>query len=351
MSSLLDQEPSQIICIAGGNEAGKSRFVRELLKGTKHITNRGVTLVQMAQLVDSVSSLTHVFVDAFDLRWLQLRHALVDVLPFAGSEILVMKERFSDRDLAQALVVITEALKQNAKESGNDKSRPVIVIDGIGEGPKRWMDSSEGKKIFQRLLQWSIYVTKERHLCHIVLTGSEHLVLSLADNHRNTRGHVRIVGMGGLDLEDAAKIVRREIPDARDEEIKLITDIFGGCVHDVKGASRDIQHNIVRKGERAAKAGSKKRIAAVDEVLKTRFQQQVERVVAAFAVAREITDSSDKDSLASPEGGDKDPYLDPLKLVYSEAQASVQASSSDKSDNCASWTQLQLWQTLKRRFA
>mmetsp|Transcript_27578 Transcript_27578/g.58905 ORF Transcript_27578/g.58905 Transcript_27578/m.58905 type:complete len:757 (+) Transcript_27578:83-2353(+) len=346
VSSLLDQKPTQIIVIAGGNEAGKSRFVRELLKGTQHDTNRGVTLVQLAQLVDSVSSFTHVFVRAFDLRWLQLRHALVDVLPFAGSEIFVMKERFSDRDLAMALVVITDALKQYAEESGPDTPRPVIVIDGIGEGPQRWMDSGEGKLLAQRLLQWSIYITKERHLCHIVLTGSEQLVLSLTDQNRVTRGHVRVVGLADLDLEDAAKIVRSELKDATDDEIKRITNRFGGFIHDVKGTSRDIQYRIARQGKKAAEVGSKKRAAVFDEVLKIRFQQQVEFVVAAFAVARENTDSRGKG--ASPVGKVMNPYLDPLKSIYSEAEASSQAIKGDESDDRASWTQLQLWQTLKR---
>ena len=114
VSSLLNQDPSQIIVIAGGNEAGKSRFVSELLRGdggASLSSDRGVTYVQLAQ-VDSLSSFTHVLVHAFDLRWLRLRHALVDVLPFAGSEILVMKERFGDRDLATGLLVVTEALKK-----------------------------------------------------------------------------------------------------------------------------------------------------------------------------------------------------------------------------------------------
>lgn len=344
--SLLDKEPSQLIVIAGGNESGKSRFVRELLKGTQQ-DRRGATLVQLAQLVDSVNSFTHVFVDAFDLRWLQLRNALVDVLPFAGSEILVMKERFSDRDLAQALLVVTEALKKNAKESSPDKPRPVIVIDGLGEGPRQWLDSKEGKQLAQRLLQWSIYIIKERRLAHIVLTGSEQLVMSLTDQTRVTRGHVRVVGLGDLGLEDAAKIVRSELPDATDDEIKEITNMFGGFVHDIKGASRDIQYRLARMGKKSSKAGGKKRKEVVKKVIKTRFQLQVERVVAAFADAREDTDSDDKDDNASSNDEDMDPYLDPLKSIYSEAKASSQAGGGDDDDYCKNWTQLQLWRTLQ----
>mmetsp|Transcript_52624 Transcript_52624/g.111767 ORF Transcript_52624/g.111767 Transcript_52624/m.111767 type:complete len:676 (+) Transcript_52624:308-2335(+) len=346
--SLLDQEPFQIIVLAGKNEAGKSRFIRELLRGAEyHAADRGVTLLQLAHVVDSVSTFTHVFVDAFDLRWLQLRHALVDVLPFAGSEILVMKERFSDRDLRACLMVITDALKRNAKEHP-DKPRPVIVVDGMGEFSRRYTDSKERELLSELLLQWSIYVTKEHRLAHIVLTGNEQLVMSLTDQNRVTRGHVRVVGLGDLGLEDAAKIVRSELPDATDEEIECITNVFGGFIHDVKGTSRDIQHRIARKGKKVCKVGSKKRMKVINEVIKMRFQQQIERVVTAFADARKNNDSNDKEGDASPKDTDDiNPYLDPLKSIYSEAQAS-QGSNCGQRDARATWTQLQLWRTLQR---
>lgn len=303
----------------------------------------------MASLVDSVNAFTQVFVDAFDLKWLQLRHALVDVLPFAGSEILVMKERFSDRDLAQALVVITDALKRYAKESGPKKPKPLIVIDGIGEGSRRWMDSLEGKQMIQRLFRWCIHIIKERQLAHIVMTGSEQLVVLLTSQDRVTRGHVRVVGLGDLNLEDAAKIIRTELSDATDDEIKRITDVFGGFIHDIKGASRDIQYRIMRQGKKASKVGSKKRRKIVDEVMKTRFQQQVERVTASFADAKEdAVDTKSEIDGGSQDDDEMDPYLDPLKSIYSEAQAISQSSACEEIDDRGSWTELQLWRTLKR---
>jgi len=362
VSNLLSQDPSQIIVVAGGNEAGKSRFVSELLRGCGGKCNnhdntsththqhrlsadRGVTYVQLAQLVDSLSSFTHVLVQAFDLRWLRLRHALVDVLPFAGSEILVMKERFGDRDLATGLLVVTEALKQNA-EDHPAKPRPVIVIDGLGEGQGSWMGSSEGKILSQRLMQWCVYVTKERRLAHVLLTGNEQLVLSLTEQNRITRGHVKVVGLGNLEMADAAKIVKTEIPDATEEEIKSITGVFGGFIHDVKGVSRDIQ---CRLSQEVVKS-KEKRKNMFQDVIAARFQQQVERVVAAFAKAKERDDSNENDATSSGADEDEmDPYLDPLKSIYSEAQASQNSTeniTSERED--VGWTQLQLWETILR---
>ena len=141
---LKNPQPHQIIVVAGTNESGKSRFVAECLRSLLP-PQRGVTYLNLSTVVDSLSTLTHALVRSFDLRWLQMRHALVDILPFAGSEILVMKERFSSRDMAQALYVINEALKLSGggqdntknkkKEEGNssclnkNNERPVIIID------------------------------------------------------------------------------------------------------------------------------------------------------------------------------------------------------------------------------
>ena len=346
VSNLLSQDPSQIIVIAGGNEAGKSKFVSELLRRKTHrlSADRGVTYVQLAQLVDSLSSFTQELVHSFELRWLRLRHALVDVLPFAGSEILVMKERFSGRDLAAALLVATEALKQNADENPT-KPRPVIVIDGLGEGHGSWMGSSEGQMLVQRLMQWCVYVTKERRLAHVVLTGNEQLVLSLTDQNRITRGHVKVVGLGDLQMVDAAKIVKTEIPDASDDEIKSITAVFGGFIHDVKGVSRDIQYRLSQEQMKS----NEERKLVFQGVVKARFQQQIERVVAAFAQAKERDDSGGNDGSSEVDEDDMDPYLDPLKLIYSEAQASQSdgRKGSEEADDVG-WTQLQLWQTILR---
>ena len=41
---------------------------------------------------------------------------------------------------------------------------------------------------------------------------------------RAAQRHVRLVGLGDIDLENAAKLVRSELPDATDEEVKRIKD-------------------------------------------------------------------------------------------------------------------------------
>ena len=72
-------------------------------------------------------------------------------------------------------------------------------------------------------------------------------------------------------------------------------------------------------------------------------------MVAAFAQAKESDDSSGNGQSSDADEDDLDPYLDPLKSIYSEAQASQNdGGANDEGSEGVGWTQLQLWQTILR---
>ena len=347
MQALFEKPPHQIVVVAGGNESGKTRFVAELLQRCQS----PIVHVPLAPTVDSLSTLTHVLLRSFHLQWLAMRHALVDILPFAGSEILVMKERFSARDLSTALEVITAALEEKKRSSHHPSRRPVIIMDGLGEFSGNWISqSAEGQKCLQRLLEWCILVTKERKLAHVVLTGNEQLVMSLTDQNKMTRGHVKVVGLGDINVHSdlARQVILQEWPDATHDEIQKILDNFGGFIHDLQTTSREIQNKLMLlKREPSGKANSS-RTHIVEQVISARLRHQIERVTAAFAKGSEQDENT---TTVDNDNDDLDPFLDPLKAVYSEAQASQREEAcctSSRADGKFSWSQLQLWQTLQR---
>jgi len=346
---LFSGSPKQIIVIAGVNEAGKSRFIAECVASVP--VERGVTYINLSTMSDSLSTLTHAFVMAFNLQWLHMRHSLIDMLPFAGSEILVMKERFSGRDLTGCFYVITEALQQvQSVERKKDSELPVIFVDGLGDdNGSGWIRSPEGRSTLKRIIKWCIHITKERNLAHVVLSGNEELVWNVHQS-RTTRGHVRVIGLANKSVEEGRQIVLQELPDARKEEIDMIMDNFGCFLYDLMTISREIQVRLAR-GTGKDDICSRKQI--VSTVIEERYHSLVERITAAFSKSCDPDNNTPgTDRIGDGDGDDMDPYLDPLKAVYSEAQAS-QDQSDDQEENeslkeIRTWTKLQLWKTIER---
>jgi hypothetical protein len=90
----------------------------------------------------------------------------------------------------------------------------------------------------------------------------------------------------------------------------------------------------------------------VEDIISTRYWLQVELETTAFAKGREETEDATDESNVVRENEDDgmDPYLDPLKSVYSEAQASQNTAASipDDGNDTVSYTKLYLWLTLQR---
>mmetsp|Transcript_21638 Transcript_21638/g.32769 ORF Transcript_21638/g.32769 Transcript_21638/m.32769 type:complete len:165 (+) Transcript_21638:822-1316(+) len=164
------------------------------------------------------------------------------------------------------------------------------------------------------MLSWCIYLTKERQLAHIIYTGNEKFVLNIMDENRLTRGHIKILGLGDLSREESSRLALQEFPNATKDEIGKILNTFGGFIHDVRGVSRDIHNMLLQQKE------EKERSEIVDQVISSRFREQVERVRAAFAKGKDEDESlDDSDAKEEEEEEEMDPFMDPLKAVYSEA--------------------------------
>ena len=137
-----------------------------------------ITQVDLARVSASLSGITEAFAGAFGCSWLDYRSAMVNVLPFAGGEILVMKERFSETDLHMALETVEKALTQiEAHERqyvkrGVETNRPVIVFR---YSSSTFHKTDSGRHALRLLFSWCERV-RSQGLAHIIFTGNERLV-------------------------------------------------------------------------------------------------------------------------------------------------------------------------------
>lgn len=95
--------PRHISVVCGPNEAGKTRLLSSVLRDRP--ATRLVDL--LGRPIASANDLVRALVRGFNAEWLHIRLAAVSMLPVAGSEVLVLKERYSVDDLHDVLEVAT----------------------------------------------------------------------------------------------------------------------------------------------------------------------------------------------------------------------------------------------------
>jgi hypothetical protein len=349
--ALLTKAPQQIIIISGPRQSGKSLFASSLFEDI-HKANRklrqGAILISLSNpKVDSWSaSITRSFVAAFDLKWLHLRHALVDAFPILASNVFVVNDTsHGERDLAQALDVITQALEQHSATTNPSSPRPVIIIDGLGE--ESFTRSLAGNRSIQHVIDWSMDIATQRSLAHVVLTGNDDWVIRwMEDQSQIDQEKIHILGLSTLGVSEVGPIVLREWPDAKPHEIETLTDSLGGCIPDILASCRAIQQNLdstilKEDGDSCSEA---QRTQIMEQVLSARFRFHMERVITALAHGLATTTTPPTDSIGVERGDENEAYLDNVWYVDSE----VDGGSFQGSHPKGRWSQLQLWRTIQR---
>lgn len=195
------------------------------------------------------------------------------------------------------------------------------------------------------------------------MTCNEELVLSLTDQNRLTRGHVKVIGLGDVSTEDAMELVQQEIPDVTRDEAKMIVNKFGGFIHDIKGCSRAIQDRLGlanmdnTTSDADATTTTTTRAKIFDQVIEARYKLLYDHVSAVFVKGIDIEgidnsggvnfeSSGEAGGGVGSDGGDA--FLDPLKEQYSEYQASQNDLDQVGEAESASYSQLQMWKTLQK---
>ncbi|KAK3233606.1 hypothetical protein CYMTET_56112 [Cymbomonas tetramitiformis] len=132
-----DSPPKQICVVVGNNDSGKTTVVREVLR-TRDFT---IHINLNKRPVTSTSGFIQAITEGMHVQYLVLRSLLTDLLPFAGGEILVLKERYCVHDLKAALTVVGDALEKLKQQRRNNGDIPVLYLDGIGDNLHSWQVS------------------------------------------------------------------------------------------------------------------------------------------------------------------------------------------------------------------
>ena len=355
MQQRLSGKPSEFIIVAGPNDVGKEYFLRELL----HDRNYVKKLQLGTDTTATISGMVEQIVDVFGCQWLDYRSALVDVLPFAGGEILVMKERFSERDLQTSLQAVKGALTI-IKGKRINKSRqefmptpgtakkedvPVIVLRYSGG---RFHRNPEGRHALRLLLNWCESI-RSAGLAHIVLTGDASLVFEVVDTHRDLKNHAHYVGLRRLEKTEAFGLMEHQLPGCPKAMSKRLFDVFGGSVRDLRSVLQEfvVSGGNVDDHDDVLERIIQRRLLERSSTLSDAFSDLVD---AAEREREEERVSSDRENEEKEEEEEDDDPLSHLKSSYSLLSHDMEVrehGAAHEDEGSVQVAPLQLWRALQ----
>jgi len=377
--AFVDGVPNRIGFVVGCNDSGKTAVMREVIAGKGAPKARHTVHVDLASSpVTNVGAFVDLITSQLGVTYLGLRTLLTDASPFAGGEILVMKERQTVSDLKESLDVVTAALEEVARKPGAAKRPPpLLYFDGIGFNLEDWQGTRDGWEAVQMLVHWAMYVTKERELAHVVFGTTPSFVTRVLFTFKDIHSTVKLFDILDLPSADARKYLDTQLERVglgafdvvSERQREEILKVVGGRVNDLNHAVEEIlvlnerrtqkpPHPPVEASAGEGEGARDEPYAASNHAHRHGPVMAALRNVTRHSRARVLDGLTTHASLQSTrrvargksageeEEEEEDPYLDPLKRKYSSLTA-LEGGDERRDEEARQWTPLQLWQTMK----
>jgi len=336
LQSYIESAPKQLAVVVGSNEVGKTTIMKEVLAGrdsTVHVELGSQPITCLSDLVSSFAK--HLGID-----YLGVRTLLTTVLPFAGGEIFVLKERLSLHDLKEALNVTTASLERMRRENagGGSAPTPVVYIDGLHDNIRGWQGepriTRDGMEALDALFAWSVYITKERQLAHVILGASPSFVASTMYTFQDIHSNMRFFNVTDVSLRTARKYLVSSMKargrTLSDGDINLALETLGGRISDINKLLETLA------------SGTEK---SVREGLRMMMRHNRDRIIGSFSSHGQVPRGGGEEEESGDEESDE--YLDPLKRTYSILTESHGGHLPGGGDMDPPWTGLDIWRAMK----
>ena len=371
--AFVDGVPNRIGIVVGCNDSGKTAVMREVIAGAGSAARHSLHVDLASSPVTNVGAFVDLITSQLGVAYLGLRTLLTDASPFAGGEILVMKERQTVSDLKESLDVVTAALEEVARKPGAAKRpAPLLYLDGIGHNLEDWQGTRDGWEAVQMLIHWAMYVTKERELAHVVFGTTPSFLTRVLYSFKDIHSTVKLFDVLDLPWADASKYLDAQLDRAGLSDVvstrqrEEILSVVGGRVNDLNHAVEEIALLRGRRSDPAkppagAPAGGgasnatahAHKLGPVMAALRNVTRHGRARVL--DGLTTHDTPLSPRRGSARQQGGgrdadggeeEEDPYLDPLKRKYSSLTA-LEGGDERRDVEGREWSPLQLWQTMQ----
>ncbi len=278
--------PQRILWVYGPKSSGKTTLIEYVIENRlltekewwikskywiKYLNLRGKLITSYRSFLDALIVPENVYEEVIQTN-VKLSLGLIKI---EGRKIQQIKEQ--KRNLFDVLIEEIEAVRAL-------KKIPVLIIDEIQKLRDVYIKNNNGEReLLKEFLNFCVRLTKETHLCHVVILTSNTVFIERIYNDAKLKKTSKFMKIDHLEREQIFEWLKVE--GFRNEEIELVWEYFGGCIPDIfkaietKRKKKDLKKFLEREAWLA--------YTEIDEYLAEFNEEETEFFV---KVAKEIVD-------------------------------------------------------------
>jgi AAA+ ATPase superfamily predicted ATPase len=235
------ESPQRILFVYGPKSSGKTTIIEymienKLLENNKHqywlkyINIRRKFINNYKNFLDSFILPSDVYEEEIK------KDRQIGIRVFKVSKSRIERIRRKEMDFSEALIEEVSEEKEKGKE-------PIIIVDEIQELRDVYIENGNNERqLLKKFLSFSVSLTKELHLSHVVILTSSTVFIERIYNDAKMKKTSEFMKINHLSKDEVYEWLG-EIEGIRGKDIELIWEYVGGCIIDVYKVISKVRNN------------------------------------------------------------------------------------------------------------
>ena len=220
------EPPQRILFVYGPKSSGKTTVIEYVIENkllkqknkywVKYLNLRGKLISSYKSFLEALIVPEEVYKETVE-KSINLALGLISL---EGKKIKQIREK--ERNLFDVLMEEIEKEKKKGKT-------PILIIDEIQKLRDVYIENGNGEReLLKEFLNFCIRLTKETHLCHVVILTSNTVFIERIYNDARMKLTSDFKKIGHLEKQKVAEWLK--IEGLKDDEIELVWEYLGGCI-------------------------------------------------------------------------------------------------------------------------
>ena len=223
------EPPQRILFVYGPKSSGKTTVIeyvieKKLLKENKR-KKKSKYWIKYLNLREALIASYGNFLDTF---FVEVKEEESEKEGRIGINVIGFKAEILER-IKKKQENLFKVFIRKIKEIADSGARPILIIDEIQKLRDVYMENGNGEReLLKEFLNFCVRLTKETHLCHVVILTSNTVFIERIYNDAKMKETSEFKKIGHLEREKVEEWLKEE--GLSDEEVDLVWEYLGGSI-------------------------------------------------------------------------------------------------------------------------